>query len=65
VRALARGGAGVLLLSTDVDELVELADRVLAFDRGAIAHELSGAAVTPAGVLAAMTGSVEASRPVA
>jgi ribose transport system ATP-binding protein len=64
VRALARGGAGVLLLSTDVDELVELADRVLAFDRGAIAHELSGAAVTPAGVLAAMTGSVEASRPV-
>ena len=42
-------------MSTDVDELVDLADRVVAFDRSTIAGELSGAELTPANVLAAMT----------
>ena len=55
IRALAAGGATVLLVSTDVDELAELADRVLVFERGSITSELSGESLTSARVLAAMT----------
>jgi ribose transport system ATP-binding protein len=55
IRALATGGATVLLVSTDVDELAELADRVLVFERGSITSELSGESLTSARVLAAMT----------
>jgi monosaccharide-transporting ATPase len=55
IRALATGGATVLLVSTDVDELAELADRVLIFERGSITSELSGRSLTSARVLAAMT----------
>jgi galactofuranose transport system ATP-binding protein len=55
IRALANGGATVLLVSTDVDELAELADRVLVFERGSITSELSGGSLTSARVLAAMT----------
>ena len=55
IRALANGGATVLLVSTDVDELAELADRVLVFERGAITTELSGESLTSGRVLAAMT----------
>ena len=57
VRALADGGAGVLLVSTDVDELVDLSDRVLAFDRGTVAGQLGAAELTAENVLAAMTGA--------
>jgi galactofuranose transport system ATP-binding protein len=55
IRALASGGAGILLVSTDVEELAELADRVLVFERGAVTGELSGDLLTPGRVLAAMT----------
>jgi ABC-type sugar transport system ATPase subunit len=52
---LRDAGAGVLLVSTDVDELVALSDRVLTFDRGAVTGELAGSDLTPARVLASMT----------
>jgi ribose transport system ATP-binding protein len=55
MRGLAAGGAGVLIVSTDVEELAELADRVLVFERGALTDELSGDLLTPGRVLAAMT----------
>jgi ABC-type sugar transport system ATPase subunit len=55
IRELAAGGASVLLVSTDVEELAELADRVLVFERGRITGELSGDLLTPGRVLAAMT----------
>jgi rhamnose transport system ATP-binding protein len=48
-------GAAVLLVSTDVEELAELADRCLIFDRGAVAAELAGPELTPGRLLAAMT----------
>jgi ABC-type sugar transport system ATPase subunit len=38
-----------------VEELAELADRVLVFERGAVTGELSGELLTPGRVLAAMT----------
>ena len=55
IRALAAGRAAVLLVSTDVDELAELADRVIVFERGSVVDELGGDRLTPARTLAAMT----------
>jgi ABC-type sugar transport system ATPase subunit len=52
---LCAAGAAVVLVSTDVDELAELPDRCVVFDRGAVAAELSGTELTPARLLAAMT----------
>jgi len=59
--ALRDAGAAVLLVSTDIDELARLCDRVVTFDRGAITGELTGAQITPTRVLAAMTQRAEAS----
>jgi ABC-type sugar transport system ATPase subunit len=55
IRALAAAGAAVLLVSTDVDELAELPDRVVVFERGSVVGELSGGSLTPSQTLAAMT----------
>jgi len=52
---LCGAGAAVVLVSTDVDELAELPDRCVVFDRGAVVAELAGAELTPARLLAAMT----------
>jgi ribose transport system ATP-binding protein len=52
---LCVAGAAVLLVSTDVDELAELADRCVVFDRGAIVAELAEEDLTPGRLLAAMT----------
>jgi ribose transport system ATP-binding protein len=57
IQAACAEGAGVLLLSTDVDELAELSDRVLVFKSGSVASELRNA--TPRRILAAMTGQSE------
>jgi len=57
IQAACAEGAGVLLLSTDVDELAELSDRVLIFKSGSVASELRNA--TPRRILAAMTGQSE------
>lgn len=53
--ALRDAGAAVLLVSTDVEELIELADRVVIFDRGAVMGELAAEGLTPARLLSAMT----------
>jgi len=52
---LCAAGVAVMLVSTDVDELAELADRCLVFDRGAIVAELEEENLTPGRLLAAMT----------
>jgi ABC-type sugar transport system ATPase subunit len=52
---LCDAGAAVMLVSTDVDELAELADRCIVFDRGAIVAELEEENLTPVRLLAAMT----------
>lgn len=52
---LCAAGAAVVLVSTDVDELAELPNRCVVFDRGAVVAELAGAGLTPAKLLAAMT----------
>jgi simple sugar transport system ATP-binding protein/ribose transport system ATP-binding protein len=50
---LAADGLGVLLISSEVEELVGLAHRVLVMRGGRIVRELSGAAITEAEILAA------------
>ena len=57
VLGLRDAGAAVLLVSTDVDELVELADRVVTFDRGSVGGELGAADLTPDRLLRAMTST--------
>ncbi|PPF85689.1 hypothetical protein C5B96_06165 [Subtercola sp. Z020] len=58
VRELAAEGNAVLVVSTDLPELIELADRILVLDRGSVADELVGSAITEPAVLAAMTSGV-------
>ncbi|MCO6009903.1 sugar ABC transporter ATP-binding protein [Actinoallomurus purpureus] len=48
-------GLAVLLVSTDVDEVVRLCHRVLVFARGVVTAELSGAELTAAAVVHAMS----------
>jgi len=54
--ALRDAGAGVLLVSVDLDEILALADRVLVMHAGRIAGELSRAAATERAVGLLMAG---------
>jgi ribose transport system ATP-binding protein len=53
-RALAAAGQGVLLISSDFEELVDLCDRVLVLRGGAIGGELTGEQITEAALLGAL-----------
>jgi ABC-type sugar transport system ATPase subunit len=46
IRALARSGVGILLISSDVEELAILADRVLVMREGRLTGELTGRDIT-------------------
>ena len=46
IRRLAERGMGVLMVSDDLTELAEHCSRVLVFQRGVVAGELSGDALT-------------------
>jgi ABC-type sugar transport system ATPase subunit len=54
IRSTAAAGAPVLICSTDIDELVALCDRVVAFRQGRVSAELSGDALASHAVLEAM-----------
>jgi ribose transport system ATP-binding protein len=56
IRRFAEAGGSVLIYSTELAELVHLADRCLALYRGAISGELSGAALSESALLALATG---------
>ena len=56
---LVARGAGILLLSTDLPELVGITDRILVMYRGAIVREFNSADTSPNAVLAEATGSSE------
>ncbi len=51
IRALARSGVGIILISSDVEELAILADRVLVMREGRITGELTGRDVTEARII--------------
>ena len=51
IRALARSGVGIIVISSDVEELAILADRVLVMREGHISGELVGPDITEAGII--------------
>jgi len=61
IASLAADGMGVLLISSDVEEVLGLAHRVLVMRAGRIVAELSGEQATEAQVLGAAFGSAERS----
>jgi ribose transport system ATP-binding protein len=54
---LTEGGMGVLLISSDVEEILGLAHRVLVMRGGRIAAELTGDGITEAAILGAAFGT--------
>jgi monosaccharide-transporting ATPase len=54
IEELAEEGLGVLLISSDLEELVEGADRILVLREGAIVGELSGDEVTEERIMASI-----------
>ncbi len=59
---LAARGAGVIVLSSDLPELVGITDRILVFFRGRVVRELVSSETTTDEVLAASTGASEGLR---
>ncbi|MGD9914935.1 MAG: sugar ABC transporter ATP-binding protein [Rhizobiaceae bacterium] len=51
IRRLARSGVGILVISSDVEELTLLADRVLVMREGRITGELTGAEITEPAII--------------
>jgi ABC-type sugar transport system ATPase subunit len=59
VRNLAARGKAILIASSDLEEVLGIADRVLAMRQGRIVGEFSGAAIQASGLVEAIThGSV-------
>ena len=59
LRELRENGVTVVLLSSEIDEIVEVADRVLVFHKGRLACDLSGGGVRREAILAAYFGITE------
>ncbi|MDQ0321699.1 ribose transport system ATP-binding protein [Pararhizobium capsulatum DSM 1112] len=59
---LAARGVGIIVLSSDIDELLGITDRVLVFFRGRIIREFISAETRPDQVLAEVTGANETLR---
>ena len=51
IRALARSGVGIIVISSDVEELAILADRILVMREGRLTGELTGAEITEARII--------------
>lgn len=58
VRQLAENGKGVLLYSTETEELASLCDRVLVVDRGRVVSTLTGGRVTVQSITRATLGLI-------
>ncbi len=57
IRELSRRGMAVLLISSEIEELLEMADRILVMRGGTIVQEFDNSALTPELVLAAALGA--------
>jgi rhamnose transport system ATP-binding protein len=57
--SLAADGMAVLLISSDVEEILGLAHRVLVMRQGQIAAELTGSQLTEAAILGAAFGTAD------
>jgi galactofuranose transport system ATP-binding protein len=63
IRALAQQGLGVVVTSSEVEEVLELSDRLVVLNEGAVAGELQTAGREPEDVLALLAASAEAHTP--
>jgi ribose transport system ATP-binding protein len=59
IRALAAGGLGVLVTSSEVEELFELCDRLVVLSEGRIAGEVEVGAEGATALLAMLSGGIE------
>ncbi|HET6315913.1 MAG TPA: sugar ABC transporter ATP-binding protein [Chloroflexota bacterium] len=57
MRELTREGVGIIMISSELPELLGMSDRILVFHEGRIAGELAGPAATEAAVMHLATGS--------
>ncbi|MDR3373620.1 MAG: ATP-binding cassette domain-containing protein [Ancalomicrobiaceae bacterium] len=57
IRTLASEGAGVVVVSSDLMELIGLSDRILVFSQGRIADELSGKDATEERIVGSAVGA--------
>ena len=57
IRDLARDGAAVLMASSEIEDLLGFADRIIVLHRGRIAGELSHGAATEEGIMHLATGA--------
>jgi len=57
IRTLAEQGAGILLISSEVEEIVSLSDRVLVLRGGGVVGEFSHSNLTKENLLAQSIGS--------
>ncbi|MGH9534031.1 MAG: sugar ABC transporter ATP-binding protein [Terriglobales bacterium] len=62
ITARLRSGAAVLVISSDLEELLQLCHRVLILRRGRLGEELSGDALTREAILLASAGAAAADR---
>jgi ABC-type sugar transport system ATPase subunit len=53
IASMAREGAGILLISSELEEVIGLSHRVLVMSRGRLVRELTGAAINEDDVMAA------------
>jgi galactofuranose transport system ATP-binding protein len=60
---LAAEGLGVLMISSEIEEIVEGSDRVFVMREGRTVAELEGAAITESAIMAAMAETTEATHP--
>lgn len=56
INSLVRGGAGVILISSDLPELIGMCNRVLVMFRGAVIRELSGPDLTEETIIRLASG---------
>jgi monosaccharide-transporting ATPase len=63
IRALAAQGLGVIVTSSEVEEVLELSDRLIVLNEGAVAGELETAGRDPEDVLALLATAAEAPTP--
>jgi ABC-type sugar transport system ATPase subunit len=59
VRRWTSEGMAILLISTELPELLQLSDRILALHRGVVTAEFGRGSATPEAILAAAMGSTE------
>jgi ribose transport system ATP-binding protein len=59
IRTLAGGGAAVLMASSELEELMGVADRIVVMHRGRIAGELARAEATEEKIMHLATGGAD------